>query len=151
MILRVGGRFMKIKFMKIHKDAVMPEKAHETDACYDLYSVKDDFVLPRDGRALVETGLIMEIPVGFEGQIRPRSGLASHEGISVLNTPGTIDSGYRGEVRVILFNVGISRLIRKGDKIAQLSIKKVYDFEFVEVDSLDESDRGEGGFGSTGN
>ena len=141
---------MEIRFMKIHKDAVMPEKAHETDACYDLYSVKDNFVLHRDGRAKVETGLIMEIPEGFEGQVRPRSGRAFHEGITILNTPGTIDSGYRGEVCVILHNTGIDRLIRKGDKIAQLAIRKVYDFEFVEVESLDESERGDGGFGSTG-
>lgn len=141
---------MNVKFVKIHKDAVMPEKAHETDACYDLYSVKDDFILHRGLRTLVETGLIMEIPEGFEGQIRPRSGKAFHEGITVLNTPGTIDSGYRGEVSVILYNTGLDRLIKKGDKIAQLAIRKVYDFEFIEVKELEESKRGGDGFGSTG-
>ena len=141
---------MNVRFVKIHKDAVMPEKAHETDACYDLYSVKDDFILHRGLRALVETGLIMEIPEGFEGQIRPRSGKAVHEGITVLDTPGTIDSGYRGEVCVILYNTGLDRSIKKGDKIAQLAIKKVYDFEFIEVEDLGDTDRGTDGFGSTG-
>lgn len=141
---------MEIRFMKIHKDAVMPEKAHETDACYDLYSVADDFILYKDGRAKVKTGLIIEIPEGFEGQVRPRSGRAIHEGISVLNTPGTIDSGYRGEVCVILYNTGIDGLIKKGDKIAQLAIRKVYDFEFIEVKELEKSERDGGGFGSTG-
>jgi dUTP pyrophosphatase len=136
--------------MKIHKDAVMPKKAHETDACYDLYSVVDDFILYKDGRAKVKTGLIMEIPEGFEGQVRPRSGKAIHEGITVLNSPGTIDSGYRGEICVILYNTGSNTLIGKGDKISQLAIKKVYDFDFVEVKELEKSEREDGGFGSTG-
>ena len=142
---------MEIRFVKIYKDAIKPVKAHEGDACYDLYSVKDDFILHGDGRSKVGTGLIMEIPEGFEGQVRPRSGKALHEGITVLNTPGTIDSGYRGEVCVILHNTGLDRLIKKGDKIAQLAIRKVYDFEFVEVVTLEKTKRGDGVFGSTGN
>ena len=144
---------MLIRFVKIHKDAVKPTKGHRTDACYDLYSVEEDFYLKPRERTLIKIGLIIEIPEGFEGQIRPRSGNANTKGLMVVNSPGTIDSGYRGEIRVILYNSDdMGHRISKGSKIAQLAIKKVYDFKFIEVeiDDLDKSDRGEGGFGSTG-
>ena len=93
----------------------------------------------------------MEIPAGYEGQVRPRSGLALKEGITVLNTPGTIDSGYRGEVKTIMINQGDSSFqITKGMRISQLAIRPVPEVEFIEVNELSDTDRGEGGFGSTG-
>ena len=102
-------------------------------------------------RALVPTGLIFEIPEGYEGQVRPRSGLAFKHGITCLNTPGTIDSDYRGEVKVILINLGEEDfIIRRGDRIAQVVVAPVVQARWVEVDSLDETVRGAGGFGSTG-
>ncbi|MFH1075344.1 MAG: dUTP diphosphatase [Pseudomonadota bacterium] len=101
--------------------------------------------------ALIPTGLAMAVPHGFEAQIRPRSGLAAKWGIGVLNSPGTIDSDYRGEVCVILINLGKAPfLINRGDRIAQMVIHKVYQVEAEEVDLLDETERGAGGFGHTG-
>lgn len=102
-------------------------------------------------RCLVPTGIYLQLPEGYEGQVRPRSGLAIREGITCLNTPGTIDSDYRGEVKVILINLGNSpQVIHHGDRIAQLIIAKVEKAEWVLVQQLDESVRGEGGFGHTG-
>jgi len=102
-------------------------------------------------RVLVPTGLVMEIPAGYEGQIRPRSGLALKHGVTCLNTPGTIDSDYRGEVKVILINLGAEDFtIRRGDRIAQMVVAPVAQAGWVEVDDLDETTRGAGGFGSTG-
>ncbi len=102
-------------------------------------------------RTLVPTGLFMEIPVGYEGQVRPRSGLAIKNGITVLNSPGTIDSDYRGEIKVILINLSDSDfVINNGDRIAQLVIAKCEQMEVVEVEMLTETERGAGGFGHTG-
>ena len=102
-------------------------------------------------RAQVPTGLILELPQGWEGQVRPRSGLALKHGVTLLNTPGTIDSDYRGEVKVILVNLGEDDFsIERGDRIAQLVVAPVSQVSFSEVDSLASTDRGEGGFGSTG-
>jgi len=102
-------------------------------------------------RMLVPTGLCLEIPPGFEGQVRPRSGLAARQGLTVLNTPGTIDSDYRGEVQVILVNLGSEEVvITPGDRIAQLIIAPVTRARLVEVETLAESERGDGGFGHTG-
>ena len=116
-------------------------------------AVTDDrpiLILPGK-RALVPTGLIFEIPEGFEGQVRPRSGLAFNYGITCLNTPGTIDADYRGEVKVILANLGTESVpIARGERIAQLVPAPVQHARFVEVGELDETARGEGGFGSTG-
>jgi dUTP pyrophosphatase len=107
-------------------------------------------ILP-GGRALVACGFAMALPQGFEGQIRPRSGLAAHHGVTVLNAPGTIDADYRGEVKVILINHGEANfIIRRGDRIAQLVVAPVTPFAFREVEALDATERGEGGFGSTG-
>lgn len=103
------------------------------------------------GRILVKTGLFMEIPAGFECQVRPRSGLALKKGISVLNSPGTIDADYRGEVGVILINLSdVPFIIENGERIAQLVFAKVEQAEWEQVEVLTETDRGEGGFGSTG-
>jgi dUTP pyrophosphatase len=111
----------------------------------------EDLVLPPGGRALVPTGLILEIPPGWEGQVRPRSGLALRHGIGVVNAPGTIDSDYRGEVGVILINLGDQPFrLQRGDRIAQLVLAPVERVEWEEADSLEDSQRGPGGFGSTG-
>ena len=108
-------------------------------------------ILPPGKRALAPTGLVLEIPDGFEGQIRPRSGLALKHGVTCLNTPGTVDSDYRGEVKVILINLGEEDFtIRRGDRIAQLVIAPFARANWSEVGSLDETGRGAGGFGSTG-
>jgi len=141
---------MKIKIKKIHADAVIPKYAHEGDAGFDLYSIESYILKPMERRGF-PTGLKAEIPIGYEMQIRPKSGLALNEGITVLNTPGTIDPGYRGEIGVILINHSKdSYIIKKNEKIAQGVIKKFEKAVFEEVEELSETKRGEGGFGSTG-
>ena len=141
---------MTLKFKRIHPDAVLPAYAHPSDAGMDVRSVEDLAIAPGK-RALVRTGLVMMLPPLYEAQVRPRSGLALKSGITVLNTPGTIDSGYRGEVGVVLINLGQEEFkVAKGDKIAQLVIAPVTQPEIVEASDVDETDRGEGGFGSTG-
>lgn len=112
---------------------------------------KEPLVLKPGERALVPTGLVLELPPGYEAQVRPRSGLADRCGVTVLNAPGTIDNGYRGEVCVLLVNHGAGPFnIRRGDRIAQLVIAPVVRANVVEVESLSDTGRGEGGFGSTG-
>ena len=141
---------MILKFKRVHPDAVLPAYAHPSDAGMDLRSVADLTIAP-GGRALVPTGLVVLLPPLYEAQVRPRSGLALKHGVTVLNTPGTIDSGYRGEIGVILANFGTEAFsVRKGDKVAQLVIAPVTQPEIVETDVVDETDRGAGGFGSTG-
>ncbi len=141
---------MTLKFKRIHPDAVLPAYAHPSDAGMDVRSVEDLAIAPGK-RALVRTGLVMMLPPLYEAQVRPRSGLALKHGITVLNTPGTIDSGYRGEVGVVLINLGQEEFkVAKGDKIAQLVIAPVTQPEVAEAFDVDETDRGEGGFGSTG-
>lgn len=142
---------MTLKFKRIHPDAQIPAYAHPDDAGMDLRSVEELVVKP-GARALVRTGLVMMLPDGYEAQVRPRSGLALKRGVTVLNTPGTIDAGYRGEVGVILANFGETDFaVAKGDKIAQMVIAPVTRPEQVlEVDEIDATGRGAGGFGSTG-
>ena len=141
---------MTLRFRKVHPDAVLPSYAHPSDAGMDVRSVEDLTIAPGK-RALVHTGLVMLLPPMYEAQVRPRSGLALKSGVTVLNTPGTIDSGYRGEVGVILANFGDADFhVRKGDKIAQIVIAPVTQPEIVETTEVDETDRGSGGFGSTG-
>ena len=128
----------------------VPLYARDGDAGADL-TASETVIVPAHGRALVKTGIKIAIPYGYVGLVHPRSGLALNKGITVLNAPGTIDSGYRGEVGVILYNTtDVSFLVNPGDRIAQLVIQKVSIVEFNTVDALTESDRGEGGFGSTG-
>ena len=128
----------------------MPAYAHPGDAGMDVRSVEDVEIAP-GARTLVHTGLVMLLPPGYEAQVRPRSGLALKHGVTVLNTPGTIDSGYRGEIGVILANFGDKDFpVAKGDKVAQLVFAPVVQPEIEETDTIDETDRGAGGFGSTG-
>lgn len=141
---------MTLKFKLIHPDAILPEYAHPGDAGMDVRSV-DDLTIKPGERALVHTGLVMMLPAGYEAQVRPRSGLALKKGVTVLNTPGTIDEGYRGEVGVILANFGSEDfVVSKGDKIAQIVVAPVTIAQIVETSDVDETERGEGGFGSTG-
>ena len=141
---------MTLRFRRVHPDAVLPSYAHPSDAGMDVRSV-DELTLAPGRRALVHTGLVMLLPPGYEAQVRPRSGLALKSGVTVLNTPGTIDSGYRGEVGVILANFGETDFrVKPGDKIAQIVVAPVAQAEIVETEDVDETDRGAGGFGSTG-
>ncbi len=141
---------IKVKIKKIKDNAIVPKYAHAGDAGVDLYST-EDYVLKPGERCLVSTGIKIAVPEGYEAQVRPKSGLALNHGISVCNTPGTIDAGYRGEVGVIVINHGNeAHNIEKGKKIAQMIFNKVEEAEFEEVEELDDTTRGEGGFGSTG-
>lgn len=113
--------------------------------------LNEPVVIPVGKRAMIPTGLFFAIPEGFEIQVRPRSGLAAKNGVTVLNTPGTIDSDYRGEVKIILINLGDADFtVNNGDRIAQLIVAPVTQGIFVKTDKLDETERGAGGFGSTG-
>ena len=140
---------VKFKMLPDCRD-LAPRKAHADDAAYDLRSRQDLVITPKT-TVLVPTGLFLEIPPGYEAQIRSRSGLALKNALSLPNAPGTIDAGYRGEVGVIMYNRGeVPFRIRRGDRIAQMVISKLPEVELVEVEELDESSRGTGGFGSTG-
>ncbi len=142
---------MRIQLKKLHPDAVVPGYAYEGDAGCDLYSY-EDVVLAPGHRAKVGTGIAVAIPEGHGGFVQPRSGLAAKHGVSIVNTPGLIDSKYRGEVCVIMINTDPREpfAVSKGDKIAQLVIQKVETADFELVDELDETVRGDGGFGSSG-
>lgn len=141
---------MTVRFLKSDPAAQLPSYAHPGDAGMDVCSV-ETLVLQPGIRALVRTGLKMQIPLGLEAQIRPRSGLALKHGITVLNSPGTIDAGYRGELGVVLINLGQEPFtVEKGMRIAQMVIAPVVSAMIEEVSALDASDRAAGGFGSTG-
>lgn len=144
-----SGR-MKLKVKKLTADAFLPAYAHPGDAGLDLFANEDAEIAPGQSR-LVRTGISVGLPAGTEGQVRPRSGLALKHQVTVLNTPGTVDEGYRGEVGVIMINHGQQEFsVRKGARIAQLLVKPVLRVEVEEVPELTETRRGEGGFGSTG-
>lgn len=141
---------MKLLVEKTNEKAVIPFKAHEGDAGLDLFSIEEVNIKPLE-RKLIHTGIKIQLPKNTEAQIRPRSGLALKNGITVLNTPGTIDEGYRGEIGVILINLSNEEFkVEVGMKIAQMVIKPVLDVNVEEVVELTETTRGEGGFGSTG-
>ena len=142
---------MKVKILRMCDDAIIPNKAHNGDACYDLYSIDKDFEIASNERVLISTGIKIQLPMGYEAVVRSRSGNAFKRGLFVLNSPATIDSRYRGEIKVILYNSDKqSHIIKKGDRIAQIGFRKVPDFKIVEVDEIDKTERGEQGFGSTG-
>lgn len=141
---------MELKVFKVNPNAKLPEYAHVGDSGLDLYSVVYEEIKPF-GRALINTGICIELPENTEAQIRPRSGLALKYGITVLNTPGTIDQGYRGEIGIILLNTSSEIfVVEKGMKIAQMVIKPTLSVKVVEITELSSSDRKSNGFGSTG-
>ena len=141
---------MTVKFRKTDPSATLPSYAHPGDAGMDLCSV-EELVIPQGERRLVRTGLAMRLPPGYEAQVRPRSGLALKKGVTVLNSPGTIDEGYRGEIGVILVNLGDEPFgVCKGDRIAQMVVAPCARAEIALVSELDSTERGAGGFGSTG-
>ncbi len=143
---------MKIKLKKVKKDAKIPKYMTQKSAGLDIYAcISSNITLKPGQRTLIPTGVAISLPDGYEAQIRPRSGLALNYGIIPLNTPGTIDADYRGEIKIILANLGENEFtIKNGDRIAQMVINKIEKVEFVEVEELDNSLRGDGGFGSTG-
>ena len=142
---------MTLRFSRLSEAASPPVRAHEGDAGYDLYAAESATLGPGE-RASVGTGIAVAIPDGHAGLVLPRSGLALRHGISLVNAPGLIDAGYRGELRVLLLNTDRTEAfeIAPGDRIAQLVIARVEAPEVVEVESLDETARGVGGFGSSG-
>jgi len=145
------SRQLEILISKVNPDAVIPTYAKAGDAGADLYSVQDLVIQPGH-RVLVKTGIAIALPTGYVGLVHPRSGLALKNGVSVVNTPGTIDAGYRGEIGVVLINHDLNESfgVKKGDRIAQLVIQKVENAKFISVDNLPESERAGGGYGSTG-
>lgn len=141
-----------VRIRKLRSDAVVPRYMTAGAAGLDLCAALDAPITIEPGaRAAVTTGLAMAIPVGFEGQVRPRSGLARNHGITLVNSPGTVDADYRGEISVLLINHGREAFtVEHGHRIAQLVIAPVVQAELEEVDQLDATERGAGGFGSTG-
>jgi dUTP pyrophosphatase len=141
----------QFRVQKLDPEALIPTRANEGDAGLDLYALHDCVIHPKY-REVVGTGIAVQIPKGYAGLVTPRSGLAKKFGVTVMNTPGLIDSGYRGEVGVILYNAGrVSYYVTKHERIAQLVITSVPNFVPIEVDQLSETQRGEEGFGSSGN
>jgi dUTP pyrophosphatase len=141
-----------IRIRRLDPELPLPKRRHEGDAGYDLYARHAARLAPAGGRALVRTGIALAIPVGWAGFVQPRSGLAMGNGVTVLNTPGLIDAGYRDELSVLLANLDPRTAfdIHRGDRIAQLVIQRVHEVEWEEVEELDETVRGLGGWGSTG-
>jgi dUTP pyrophosphatase len=149
-----GAASVSVRITRLRgaRDLPLPERATPGASGFDLPAAVDgDLVIEAGARALVPTGLAIAVPEGFEAQVRPRSGLALRHGIVLPNAPGTIDADYRGEVQVILMNAGREAFtVRRGDRIAQLVITPVAHAEWEEVEALDETPRGAGGFGHTG-
>ena len=146
------GIAIKIRRLENNKDLPLPSYESEGSSGMDIRaSVKKPFLLKPGEIGLIRTGLAISVPTGYEAQIRPRSGLALQHGIGMVNSPGTIDSDYRGEVGIVLINWGDEPfIIRRGDRIAQMVISKVYRADLVEVEYLDSTSREHGGFGHTG-
>ena len=142
---------IKIEFKLLHKLAQAPKYAHDGDAGADLVCIEDVSLMPGE-RRLVPTGVAIALPAGYVGLVHPRSGLANKHGIGIVNTPGTIDSGYRGELKICLINLDPSETVSlpAGSRIAQLVIQQVTTAQFVEVLELDDTERSDQGFGSTG-
>ncbi len=140
-----------IPLQRLDKDLPMPRRAHRGDAGVDLYAAEDVTLAPFQ-RSLVGTGVALALPLGTVGLVHPRSGLAAKQGLSIVNSPGTIDADYRGEIKVSLINLDPETPIEitRGMRIAQLLVQKVELCDFTEVEELDETERGTGGHGSTG-
>ncbi|MAO80598.1 dUTP diphosphatase [Nocardioides marinus] len=142
---------MPVPVVRLDPDLPLPGYAHPGDAGADLHTTVDVVLAPGE-RALVPTGIALALPEGYVGLVHPRSGLAARHGVSIVNTPGTVDAGYRGEVKVLLVNLDPREPVelRRGERIAQLVVQRVERAAFVEVDALPDSARGTGGYGSTG-
>lgn len=142
---------MDIPIVRLDTDLPLPSYSHPGDAGADLHSAVDLTLAPGE-RRLVPTGIALALPEGYVGLVHPRSGLAARHGLSIVNAPGTIDAGYRGEVQVCLVNLDPTTaiILRRGDRIAQLVVQRVEQARFLEVADLPESARGAGGYGSTG-
>jgi dUTP pyrophosphatase len=149
-----GGELARVRVLRVEgaSDLPLPERATENSAGYDLRARLEAPLELRPGaRALVPTGVAIALPQGFEAQVRPRSGLALRSGLTLLNSPGTIDSDYRGEIAAVVVNLGTEPVtLRRGDRIAQLVIQRVPATVLEEADALPETARGSGGFGHTG-
>lgn len=143
---------VQVELLEEYSGLPLPRPATEHSAGVDLRAaISEPVTIPPGGRALVSSGMKVAVPVGYEWQIRPRSGLALKHGITLLNSPGTVDSDYRGTVGVILVNLGSEPFtVNRGDRIAQAVLSRVEPVTLVETDSLQETERGEGGFGHTG-
>ncbi len=146
-----GATMVEVLIRRIDASAVLPRYSHPGDAGADLVTTVDVSLEPGE-RALVPTGIGIALPTGFVALVHPRSGLAADLGLSIVNAPGTIDAGYRGEIKVLLVNLDPSQAIvlHRGDRIAQLVVQRVEQASFVEVETLPGSTRGDGGYGSTG-
>lgn len=140
-----------VRVTRLDQGLPLPQRAHAGDAGVDLH-ITTDVSIPPGERVVVGTGLAIALPVGTVGLVHPRSGLAARSGLSIVNTPGTIDAGYRGEIKVCLINLDPRETIDlvRGDRVAQLVVQKVELVTFVEVDTLDDTTRGDGGYGSSG-
>lgn len=145
------GRSLDVKVLRLDSGMPLPAYARLGDAGVDLRSAADTSLKPGE-RALIPTGIAVAIPDGYAGFVQPRSGLAISKGLGLLNSPGLIDSGYRGEIKIIAINLDLENVIdiARGERIAQLVVLSVPQFTVVEVDELPGSERGSGGFGSTG-
>ncbi len=146
-----GAPLGAVRVLRLDKDLPLPVRAHPGDAGADLYSAGDVDLAPGE-RALIGTGVAVALPLGTVGLVHPRSGLAARQGLSIVNAPGTVDAGYRGEIKVSLINLDPRETIHitRGMRIAQLVIQRVELVDFLEVDELDDTERGAGGHGSTG-
>lgn len=142
---------IQVKIKRLDRELPLPRYANPGDAGLDLYSAVDVVIEPMR-RVMIPTGVAIALPEGYAGFVQPRSGLAAKKGLSIVNTPGLVDSGYRGELKVIAINTDTDEpiAIARGERVAQLVVQRVPAVELVEVDELDATERGEGGFGSTG-
>jgi dUTP pyrophosphatase len=147
----VTPSLLHVPVTRLDPELPLPSYAHPGDAGADLRTTVDVVLAPGE-RALVPTGIALALPEGYVGLVHPRSGLAARHGLSIVNTPGTVDAGYRGEVKVLLVNLDPHEPVelRRGDRVAQLVVQRVEQAAFVEVDALPDSSRGTGGYGSTG-
>jgi dUTP pyrophosphatase len=148
---RAGTSQLDVLITRLDPAVPLPGYARHGDAGADLFAAEDIDLAPGE-RAVVRTGIAIALPEGYAGFVHPRSGLAARHGITLVNAPGTIDAGYRGEIKVILLNTDLARSValRRGDRIAQLVVQRVENVTFREVPALPESARGDNGFGSTG-
>lgn len=144
-------RGVRVEVQRLDKDLPLPTTAHEGDAGVDLYAREDGVIAAAGGRLLMPTGIAIALPIGYAGLVVPRSGLALKHGVTLVNTPGIIDSGYRGELKVVMINTDpvSDYTVNRGDRIAQLLVQPIEVVNWSEVSELDDFDRG-GGFGHSG-